>query len=237
MQRMMFGGLELSVIDPHERDTRYIYDEIFGAEIYRHPNMKMPVAPTLMDVGANIGLFALWAHRAYQPRAIYCIEASPQTYAYLQDNLSRLVDDKITSVQAINMAVAAEAGRTLTLHQSPLVSGISTLLEKSKVPWVQSLAERNEIITHAVTTTTVSAEIARHGIKTIDLLKVDVEGYFLEVLKGIGEADFARIQNIVIEIDYASEAGADAPDVARMLEAKGFQTEFRQDLTFYAWRG
>ena len=34
MRRMRFGTLDLSVIDPHERDTRYIYDEIFVSQIY-----------------------------------------------------------------------------------------------------------------------------------------------------------------------------------------------------------
>jgi FkbM family methyltransferase len=236
MQRMTFGDLDLSVIDPHVRDTQYIYDEIFVAGIYRHPKMKIAPGAVLMNVGANIGLFDLWAHREYRPKAIYAYEASPQTYLYLQDNVKRLVDPAVTSVHTINKAVASAAGRTLTLHQSPLVSGISTLLEKGQVPWVKQLTDSNEIVTHQVTTTTVSAEIKTHGIARIDLVKIDVEGYFMEVLNGIALADFAKIQNFVIEVDYASEAGADAPDVARMLEAQGFKTEFKEDLTFYAWR-
>jgi phthiocerol/phenolphthiocerol synthesis type-I polyketide synthase E len=237
MQRMTIGALDLSVIDPHARDTQYIYDEIFVAGIYRHPKMKIPPGSVLMDVGANIGLFDLWAHSEYRPKAIYAYEASPQTYRYLQDNVKRLVDPAITQVHTVNRAVASTAGKTLTLHQSPLVSGISTLLEKGQVPWVKQLSDSKEIVTHQVTTTTVSAEIATHKIERIELMKIDVEGYFMEVLNGIEPADFARIQNFVIEIDYADEAGAHASDVARKLEAKGYRTEFKEDLTFYAWRG
>ena len=58
MHRMTFGGLDLAVIDPHERDTRYIYDEIFVSQIYDHPEMRIPKHPVIMDVGANIGLYA-----------------------------------------------------------------------------------------------------------------------------------------------------------------------------------
>ena len=234
---MTFGTLDVAVIDPHVRDTQYIYDEIFVAGIYRHPHMKIAPGATLMNVGANIGLFDLWAHREFAPRAIYAYEASPQTFRYLQDNVGRLVDPAITTVHTVNRAVASVAGQTLTLHQSPLVSGISTLLDVAQVPWVKQLTESREIVTHEVKTTTVSHEIAAHHIARIDLVKIDVEGYFMEVLRGIKPTDFAKIQNFVIEVDYAKEAGADAPDVARLLEGHGFKTEFREDLTFYAWRG
>ena len=235
MRRMTFGALDLSVIDPHERDTRYIYDEIFVSQIYYHPQMRMPRHPVILDVGANIGIFSVWASRRYQPKLICSYEASPQTFAYLQDNTSRLVDSGITTVRTNNRAVARVAGDKLVLHQSPLVSGISTLLAKDKVGWVKELSDSRELVTHEVTTTTVSAEIAANAIEVVDLLKIDVEGYFMEVLAGIQTADFQRIQNIVIEIDYADEVGVTLKTVEEMLRSNGYTTEC-DDLTFYAWR-
>lgn len=235
MNRMKFGNLDLSVIDPHERDTKYIYDEVFVDQIYYHPEMRMPRHPVVMDVGANIGLYAVWAHHRYQPRAIYCYEASPQTYAFLADNTSRLVDHAITKVHAVNRAVASKGGETLVLHQSPLVSGIGTLLGADRVGWVRELADMQELIRHEVTTTTLSAEIDAHGIERVDLLKVDVEGFLLEVLGGISDADFGRIGNIVAELDYVAETGADAKTVGSLLTGKGF-TVAVDDATLYAWR-
>src|SRR5882762_495978 len=160
MQRMTFGGLELSVIDPHERDTKYIYDEIFVSQIYYHPEMRIPKHPIIMDVGSNIGLYGIWAHRRYQPKEMYCYEASPRTFPYLEANVERLIDAETTKVHIFNRALARSSGETIALHQSPLVSGISTLLDKSKVRWVQELSASDDLITYDVVTSTVSAEMA-----------------------------------------------------------------------------
>jgi len=88
---MTIGALDLSVIDDNDADTTYIYDEVFGSQIYHHREMRLPKSPTIMDVGANVGLYALWAHQRYQPRTICCYEASPRTFACLQDNIRRLI--------------------------------------------------------------------------------------------------------------------------------------------------
>ena len=91
------------------------------------------------------------------------------------------------------------------------------------------------MITHDVVTSTVSAEIAANQIPALDILKIDVEGYFMEVLKGIAEPDFERIRNIVVEIDYSAEAEVTPLDVEKMLTARGYRTDREED-TFYAWR-
>ena len=235
MQRLTLGDLDLCVIDPHERDTRYIYDEIFVRQIYYHPDMRVSEHPVIMDVGANIGLYCVWAHRRYQPKEFYCYEASPRTFPYLEANVVNLVDPGTTRVHMFNRPLASVSGKALTLYQSPLVSGISTLLDKSKVRWVQQLSATNEVGTHEVVTSTVSTEMRENQIAALDILKIDVEGYFMEVLKGISDPDFERIRNIVVEVDYAVEAGATRLDVEEVLTARGYQTDSDQD-TFYAWR-
>ena len=78
-------------------------------------------------------------------------------------------------------------------------------------------------------------------IATVDILKIDVEGYFLEVLNGIAESDFARIRNVVVEVDYLPETGIKAAAVEDLLLSKGYTTDCldrsqANNLTFYAWR-
>ena len=241
MKRKTFGGLELAVIDDYDADTQYIYDEVFVSQIYHHPEMKIAHRPTIMDVGANIEIYTIWAQRRYQPAAIYCYEASPRTFVYLEDNVTRLIDGQATRVSAVNCAVASTSGQKLVLHQSTSISGISTLLDTGTVNWIAQAAADRQLVTHEVTSSTVSAEMESNRLAAIDILKIDVEGYFMEVLKGIAAKDFARIANIVMEVDYLPETGIKPDDVEDLLKTVGYQTDWldrSQDnnLTLYAWR-
>lgn len=241
MRRKRYGGMELSVIDRDDADTDFIYSEVFLSQIYYHPEMKIRKYPVVMDVGANIGIYSIWAHRRYQPFQIFAYEASPRTFQYLADNVARNVDPETTRILPVNRAVASKAGEKLVLHQSTSVSGISTLLPTESVGWVERAAESLGLETHEVLTTTLSAEIAAHGLEHVDVLKIDVEGYFLEVLAGLSDADFAKVRNVVVEVDYLPETGIGPFAVEDQLKSKGFTTDCLDrsqpnNLTFYAWR-
>jgi FkbM family methyltransferase len=241
MRRAMIGPLDLSVIDAQDADTQFLYDETFVSQIYHHKDMRIPDRPAIMDVGANVGIYSIWAHRRYRPKAIYAYEASPRTFGYLEENIQRLIDPAVTTIAAFNQAVASRSGETLVLHQPTRVSGLSTLLDQRQVTWLADAAANQELETHEVISTTVSDQIAAHGIATVDMLKIDVEGYFLEVLKGIAPADLEKIRNIAMECDFLPETGIKPDEVEGMLQAMGYRTDCldrTQDnnLIFYAWR-
>jgi FkbM family methyltransferase len=238
MRRLQAGDLDLSILDPFERDIQYIYDEIFVGNVYHHPRIKLADHATIIDVGGNVGLASIWAARKYRPRVIHAYEASPTTHRCLADNLARLIDSKVTTATAHNFAVSFEAGRELVLNQPPWNSGLSTILDGSKLDWVEDLRAKGELITHRVPSTTVSHEMAKHNLATVDLLKIDVEGYFLEVLQGIAPADFAKIRNIVLEAEYTDQLGHNAGELCAMLQSHGFETEARDaaQILIYAWR-
>src|SRR2546423_14913995 len=103
-QRLRLGDLDLSVIDPFERTTQYIYDEIFVGGTYDHPQIKLAERPTIIDVGANIGLFTIWAARKHNPRTILAYEASPTTHECLVDNVARHISSQMTGAICFNLA-------------------------------------------------------------------------------------------------------------------------------------
>jgi FkbM family methyltransferase len=236
--RVKVGDLDLDVTDPLEQTTRYIYDEIFEGKTYEHPNIKLPERSTIIDVGANIGLFAIWAARKHRPKTILAYEASPTTNECLVENVARNIDGGVTTTTCVNRAVSSVADRELTLHQPPWVAGLSTILDGKTLPWIDELRGKQELYTHKVQSTTISREIATRGLASVDLLKIDVEGHFMEVLEGIAAADTAKIRNIVLEAEYAESLGHSRESLSALLEGMGYTVEAQDaaQIMIYAWR-
>ena len=105
-QRLRIADLDLTVTDPLQRTTQYIYDEIFEGRSYIHPRIKLPERAVIIDVGANVGLFAIWAAREYRPKTILAYEASPTTNECLVENVARNIDGAATATHCINLAVS-----------------------------------------------------------------------------------------------------------------------------------
>ena len=241
MRRSTIGDLELSVIDENDSDTQFLYDEVFVSQIYHHPKMRIPTSPTIMDVGANVGIYTIWAQRRYRPAAVYCYEASPRTFAYLEDNIERLVDRKATRISAVNCAIASRSGQKLVLNHVTSISGLSTLLDASQVGWMAEAFADGGMTAYEVMSSTVSDEMESNRLAAIDVLKIDVEGFFMEVLKGIAANDFAKIANMVMELDYLPETGIKPAEVEELLRAKGYRTDWldssqENNLVLYGWR-
>jgi FkbM family methyltransferase len=238
MRRLQLGDLELSHHDVFERDVEYIYNEIFAGAAYDHPQVKLPERPTIIDVGANVGLYSIWAARKYRPKTLLAFEASPSTYECLNDNVARHINHELTIASCFNLAMSGQADQELVLHQPPWNSGFSTLLDGSKLPWVDELRDKGELITHKVRSTTISQAIAAHGLAAVDLLKIDVEGHFIEVLEGITAGDLPKVRNIVLEAEYADALGHSRESLCAVLRGKGYSVEAKDaaQIMIYAWR-
>lgn len=238
MRRLRLGDLDISHHDVFDRDVRYIYDEIFIGAAYDHPHVRLPERPTIVDVGANVGFYSIWASRKYRPGRLLAYEASPTTFECLVDNLARYAGADSAAVSPFNLAVSSEAGRELLLNQPPWNSGFSTLVDGAKLPWVDDLRAKGELIEHKVQSTSVSTEIARHGLAAIDVLKIDVEGHFAEVLAGIDAADLPKVRHIVLEAEYADELGHSRESLCARLQDMGYTVEAKDaaQIMIYAWR-
>jgi FkbM family methyltransferase len=130
-----------------------------------------------LDIGAHIGYFTLLASRLVGPAGhVYAFEPSPVNYEALRANLSR---NRAANVTALRVAIGEATDRAL-LHEAPGTnSGRATLRDVR--PNLEPIAADGVMVD---VLPAVDA-IPEDHLRRIRVIKVDVEGYEVEVLRGL----------------------------------------------------
>ena len=206
--------------------TNILYPEIFDAEGYLRHGVTLSEGACVFDVGANIGLFTLFAYeRCHQNVHVYAFEPGPPTFDVLNKNVEILgMGD---NVKTFCCGLSSEP-KSAPLVFFPYMSGMSgsfSNADKDKqffirgiCNWLQEGESEQELRqfknqldelleaafsqskTYQCEFTTLSQIISQDHVKCIDLLKIDVERCELEVLHGIQEDDWKKVRQIVVEV-------------------------------------
>lgn len=127
----------------------------------------------IFDVGANVGTYArMWLNEIESTILIHCFEPSRATYQTLTTNLPE------PTVQKHNIGLSDHSGE-LALFTDAEQSGMASVYERD-LQHINVAFAQQEISTFS----TVDEFSLANCITQIDLLKIDVEGHELAVLKG-----------------------------------------------------
>lgn len=126
---------------------------------------------TVFDVGANVGDYAAHVRAAFPDATIFAFEPHPRTFEHL---LRRHGSD----VKAFNVALSDRAG-VLDLFD---LADSGTQLASLSAEALEAL--KRPIVVQQVEATTLDQFCDTHGITSIDLLKLDTEGFELSILRG-----------------------------------------------------
>ncbi len=140
---------------------------------YDHP------APVVLDIGANVGAFALWALGRWPGCRLHCYEPLPANFALLRQNLAHLEG---TSVSLYPFAVGDPARTRLFL-------GKNNCGEASFFDLGEQSRESVEVQTRAPDV-----------LPGAQIIKIDAEGSEVEILSGLAEVDAD-----VVLLEYHSE--------------------------------
>ena len=129
-----------------------------------------------VDVGVNRGQTTAALLKLFPAAKIYGFEPTPELFAQLQRRYA-----SCANVTLFPVALGAVPGRqVLSVYE---LSGANTLLAPDPKR-SQSADLLQAIRQHEVAVETLDDCLAKHHLATIDLLKIDVQGYELNVLKG-----------------------------------------------------
>ena len=233
------------VVQLNKNETDYIYQEIFERQAYLRHGITIRDGDCIFDVGANIGLFTLFATQIAQRPKVYSFEPNPAVFEILKANAKLTGSD----VKLFNCGLADRAGDT-TFTFFPgfsLLSGfyadaqaekqvVKTFMlnqQKAGVADMTELVEQADSIlapsfaaqAFKAELRTLSSIIEQHEIECIDLLKINVEKSELDVLLGIDERDWRKIKQLVLEVDVKENL----PTIAALLEKQGYEHVVEQD--------
>lgn len=193
---------------------------------------------TVLDIGANIGLLSVLCARRDPGVRVIAAEPAPELFACLRRNLAL----HLGSWEAECVAVADRQGELPFTYypQAPGNSGLFAdpaadgeitrryLTNTGMDP--EDAAELteglHEGVEYRVPVVTVSELIHRHHVARVALLKVDVERAELDVLRGVSDQDWPRVDRVVAEVH--DEDGRLAR-CERLLRSKGFEVTVTQD--------
>ena len=233
------NGLEVAQLNRHETD--YVYREIFQDRCYLRHGICLPEAGTVIDIGANIGLFSLFVRSEAPGATVLAYEPSPVAFRALKANCEAYGP----GLQPFNCGVAEKRGQASltcyekssvfsTFHANQLedraaIRAVATNVARDQwqgdaAPVVglidELLADRLDSRTISCPVLSVSDIIRENNVRRVDLLKIDAEKCELEILRGIEDGHWSLIEQVVVEVHDRTRALLD--QVQEILVQHGF---------------
>lgn len=162
---------------------------------------------TILDIGAYQGEWTRTAKAIFPEASVIMVDAQEGKRPFLQK-----VKDEFSSGVDFHIAfVGAEDDRELTFYE--METGSSAFEEQSSVPRTKK----------QVRTRSLGSILRQAGWTGVDFLKLDVQGYELEILKGAGNI-LDGVEFVLMEASLQRlNAGAPLLDeVIAFMRAKGF---------------
>jgi FkbM family methyltransferase len=234
----------LEILDLNHVETDFLYQQVFAGRGYARRGVTVRDGDCVFDVGANIGLFTLNAHLSAKGVVVHAFEPGPESYATLRTNV------ELFGVRATchPFALGRESKRVPFAHYprfasfsglypdpeadreavGALIGGPAQvqpdLMPEGLVAEAQDGRLKREDL--EVEVRSLSRVIREERIERIGLLKICVERSELDILHGIEEGDWRRIDQVALQVH---DVDGRAEQVCRMLEGVGYVVVSERD--------
>lgn len=239
------GGIEAlagKLRHPDDGQLWFQLVETVTKRTYLQHGVEVRPGDLVLDAGANIGVAAAFFADECGAGTVHSFEPVPPIYELLEENMRGF-----PACVPHPYGLAAKPGRApITYYpNAAAMSGlyadpdrdreqVRTYLANTGAPdedVERTLEGLHDAVELSCELRTLSDAIAEHSIERVDLLKIDVERAEIDVLDGIGNPDWPRIRQVVVEVH---DEGGRAARAAELLEERGFGVVTAQEPE---WRG
>lgn len=151
-------------------------------EEYKKTGFEIKSDDTIIDVGAHVGLFALYASQYCKSGKIFCFEPIKNNFDLLSENMQI---NQLVNVKCTHKAVHNRNG-SIRMYLSETDDAAHSIFDNG-----------NKYID--VNAITLSEIFNFHNIQTCNLLKMDCEGSEYQIFESTPDEDIGKIQKICLE--------------------------------------
>ncbi|MBT5717040.1 MAG: FkbM family methyltransferase [Opitutae bacterium] len=181
---------------PDARSFISMREDIWNKQIYYFRTKSQK--PYIVDCGSNIGLSVIYFKHLFPDARIAAFEPDPKLFQYLSDNLA---DNSFTDIE-IHQKAVCDSNAILPFKTDGADGGKITASNSDQMVQTVSLNE---------------------FLKTkVDLLKLDIEGNELKVLRSCKE-HLHLVRNLFIEYHSFKDKAQELSEILRILEQHGFR--------------
>ena len=141
------------------------------------------------DVGANIGLYSWLCRKLSSNRKILAFEPDPKNFELLQMTKE---NSKIENINLFNIALSNRM-ETVSFQQDTLTSATG-MISDGQTPWIEKYLGQE---TNSIQVNTDYLDNKTFKTQDPSLIKIDVEGHELEILRG-GEKKLSQCKPLLL---------------------------------------
>jgi FkbM family methyltransferase len=130
----------------------------------------------IFDIGANLGIYTEALLKKYPNAKFVCVEANPDLVVFLLNKFKNF-----SNVIILHHAVSDESDKIVNFHISNQAHTVSTVSEN----WIKNSRFSNMVWDKTIQVDTITIEDIVEFVGPPDLIKIDVEGYELNVISGM----------------------------------------------------
>jgi len=206
--------------------ANYVVEEIFVEGQYTRKGFEIGESDTIVDVGANMGIFALWAAPQVPNGRIIAIEPIPDLAACLRASLGK---NAIGNVSLVEKALGSPNSK-IELSYYPGFNIISHRSDFRRPAYARAKMYLKNLSTWStpkrlkVDCTSIGRLLDDHEVDRVDFLKIDCEGGEYDIVKNTGLRDWRRIDRLVIEFHEYHKSHSHL-QLVQVLKNNGFEVD------------